>query len=370
MVTIVLGGGPAGCFASMHSAKSGQRTVLYEEHGEIGKPIQCSGLVSKKGLDSLGIDYSKSILNRINGSHLHFPGVSLRVESPETKAYVIDRSVFDCLCADAAISEGVDIKTGVSRAGSGQEDVIIGADGVFSRTARENGFPDFKKVVSCYQEEFAKATPTENNMVSVYISRNNFPGFFGWVIPINEERVRVGLGVSFGKNPREYFNGFRKTLGKNVLKNAKRESWLGGCIPLAPRNRTVKGNVMLVGDAAGQVKAVSGGGIYFGCTCASIAGKVAALNKNDLLLYERVWRRKLSRDMRIHGFIRNALDAFPGEVTGTVAYASKFLGAENFLVRYGDMDRPTQIARAMRDDSMSYLSKRFNTIYTVISSII
>ena len=45
---------------------------------------------------------------------------------------------------------------------------------------------------------------------------------------------------------------------------------------MGPPRKTVQGNVMLVGDAAGQVKPTSGGGIYMGAVCAKLAGEVAA----------------------------------------------------------------------------------------------
>jgi flavin-dependent dehydrogenase len=50
----------------------------------------------------------------------------------------------------------------------------------------------------------------------------------------------------------------------------------GGWIPLMPAPQLAAANALLVGDAAGQVKPLSGGGLYTGGTCARVAGKEAA----------------------------------------------------------------------------------------------
>ncbi len=364
---LVSGGGPAGCIAARSAALNGGRVCLYEEHRRIGEPVQCSGLISKKGLDSIGVNYSAALLNEIRGADVHAGGASMRILAGETKAFVLDRANLDCAYAEAAEKEGVRIVLG-ERAPlhpSGGE-ILIGADGVFSRTAAANGFPEQRRLVVCYQREFTNAKPADRRLVSVYLTKLS-PGFFGWVIPINEERVRVGLGVSKGGNPKRQFEKFIGKLN-GVLDGAKPDTSLAGFIPLSPRTETVSGDVMLVGDAAGQVKALSGGGVYFGCSCASIAGKVAALHPENLWRYEQAWRREFSRDLQVHGFLRGALDAIPEFALGLAIRAGGFLGADGFLVRYGDMDRPSEIARAFREDSASRLGKRFNNVASIFTS--
>ena len=76
-----------------------------------------------------------------------------------------------------------------------------------------------------------------------------------------------------------------------------------GGIPIGPQERTVTDGVLLVGDAAGQAKPTSAGGIYTGAFAAKIAGKVAAeaalegntsakrLSEYDQALEKRPWKR-------------------------------------------------------------------------------
>jgi flavin-dependent dehydrogenase len=63
--------------------------------------------------------------------------------------------------------------------------------------------------------------------------------------------------------------------------------------------------VLVVGDAAGQVKPTSGGGIYTSITCARIAGEVSAraarsgdTSERALSEYERRWRALLEQELR------------------------------------------------------------------------
>ncbi|MCK4969162.1 MAG: NAD(P)/FAD-dependent oxidoreductase, partial [Thermoplasmata archaeon] len=71
----------------------------------------------------------------------------------------------------------------------------------------------------------------------------------------------------------------------------------GGFVPSAgPVKRTVSGNVMLVGDAAGHVMASNGGGVPIALATGRAAGQVAASTlsgSGDLSDYQRRWRAEV-----------------------------------------------------------------------------
>ena len=69
----VVGAGPAGSVCARECAKKGLKVLLSEEHRRIGEPVQCSGLISKNGLDSLGVDYSKAVMWGVRGARLFSP---------------------------------------------------------------------------------------------------------------------------------------------------------------------------------------------------------------------------------------------------------------------------------------------------------
>ncbi len=79
-----------------------------------------------------------------------------------------------------------------------------------------------------------------------------------------------------------------------------------GGLPLGPPPVTVAHGLLVVGDAAGQVKPTSGGGIYPGLVAAKIAGGVAAAaamegdgSAQRLQEYDRIWRANLGRELEI-----------------------------------------------------------------------
>jgi flavin-dependent dehydrogenase len=103
-----------------------------------------------------------------------------------------------------------------------------------------------------------------------------------------------------------------KDLGK--IASSRAPIRFGG-IPLKPLHHTSGNRVIVVGDAAGQVKPTTGGGIYYGLLCADIAVDVLdrAIAGNDcsaraLSEYERRWKKLLARELRIDRWARRAFE--------------------------------------------------------------
>ena len=77
-------------------------------------------------------------------------------------------------------------------------------------------------------------------------------------------------------------------------------------VPLKPLAKTFSNRIIVVGSAAGQVKPVTGGGIYYGLLCADIAAdnlRLALESDNltarNLAGYERAWERRLGREIQV-----------------------------------------------------------------------
>jgi digeranylgeranylglycerophospholipid reductase len=76
-------------------------------------------------------------------------------------------------------------------------------------------------------------------------------------------------------------------------------------LPLAPIARTYSTRVLAVGDAAGLVKATTGGGIYYSLLSAGMAGDVLAsalridrLQASSLQPYETAWKAQLGPELK------------------------------------------------------------------------
>jgi digeranylgeranylglycerophospholipid reductase len=128
------------------------------------------------------------------------------------------------------------------------------------------------------------------------------PSGYAWMFPKGDGEVNFGLGVlaSTKKRPTELLAKFKK----NRAPDAKSVRMVAGCIPSTlPLPITVADNVMLVGDAARQTNAVSGGGIANSIIAGKLAGEVAGNTiarkepLSNLQEYDRLWRVELERTL-------------------------------------------------------------------------
>ncbi|MEM2137543.1 MAG: NAD(P)/FAD-dependent oxidoreductase [Candidatus Anstonellaceae archaeon] len=336
----IVGGGPAGCFAGIAACMQGNSVLLSEEHKAIGQPEACSGLVSKSGLDALRqyINYKEITLNTISSAKIICGGERFTIAPKDEIAILVSRCGLDSLAAARLEQEGGKIELGKKITGGFASKNIIGADGPASFIAGRFGFPKIGSYVACMQGDF-KYKCEDAHQTEVYLSSKNFPGFFGWVIPINEEEAKIGLGVSLPNHPLKYYKRFLSSLG--ISSHPTHE--FAAVIPTSVRKKTAmhKGgyNVLLAGDAAGQVKATTGGGIFFGASCGLLAGK----NFDNPSAYEREWKNKFGLDLTMHRYFRTLLNFGGGEPHSLLLSAAKALFFEDLISEKGKMDRWSQM---------------------------
>lgn len=362
---VVVGGSVAGSAVARHCAGAGLSVVVVEEHPLPGKYGRCTAIVSKKGLDSIGADYSSSALNKIHGADIDAAGTRLSVRTAKVQAIVLDRFKFDKRCAADAKKAGAEFlfntrfesflegKDGFvvnCKKAKGKKTfplrckVLVGADGANSSVARAAYFPAFNErdYAFCYEAEYSGAKPGAADRVQVFLDSEKLPGFFGWTVPCSHSVVRIGLGTTnrrgllyskaaFLSNPK-----VRGVLGPAA--KVRREFY--AMIPLRPRKLTQLGNVLLVGDAAGQAKASTGGGIVFASRCASIAADeiVPFVRRKTPMRYERRWRAAYGRKLGLHRRIRSLFDLLGNRALSSLMLLGKLLGLGAVLERFGDMD--------------------------------
>jgi flavin-dependent dehydrogenase len=212
------------------------------------------------------------------------------------------------------------------------DDYIIGADGALSAVAKSMKIE--RHYIHAYQIKAELSKRIEPDFVELYFGRFA-PGFFGWMIPFDDRKAEIGLGVSKG-NPKVMFDRFAKRF--DVKKVHAVQSAL---IPVFdPRQKTVIDNRAIVGDAAGQVKASTGGGIIFGCKCAEVLAE--SIEKDNLRSYEKEWRKKYELDLRMHLWMRNFLDKADYDALFSRIKKHNIGG---LIERYGDMDHPRELAK-------------------------
>ncbi|OIO26292.1 hypothetical protein AUJ14_02140 [Candidatus Micrarchaeota archaeon CG1_02_55_22] len=354
---VVVGGSFSGSVTAKHLAGKGVGVTVLEEHSLPGKFHKCSGIFSKKGLAATGVDYTNTVLNEVRGAVFHSGGRTARVERSETVALVCNRQALDEQAAKEAREAGAafDFNRHVSSLGqsvdavhvtaSGNDyssRVLVGCDGAQSAVARSAGFPVMRPqdFVLAFEAEYSGCASLDRRLVEVFFEPC-FKGFFGWVIPVNEETARIGFATSDYaslQNVKQEFFGFPRItemLGKKCV-NCREFSHL---IPVRVREKTQLGRVLLVGDAAGQVKATTGGGIVFNSQAARIAAKsIKQFLDGGELDYETAWRKELGKPLAAHRALRKLYNALPSAVFPPALAVSSALGLTGLVSRFGDMD--------------------------------
>ncbi len=317
MVVRIIGGGPAGLWAAKHL---GPNCVVYEEHKTIGKPVHCTGLVSKR-IDSL-LKLPKSlILNRIKGARMFSQGGQvLELTRGREEAYVIDRAGFDAHLAGLASDAGAKIVIG-KKAKPEEGVTTIAADGAASATRRSLGI--HLDVLPSIQYIAKSALFEEPDFVELHFLNSEF---FAWVVPEGERVARIGVA---GPRCKAVLDNFvQKKL--NHFKVVDRQAGL--VVVGGPLKKTVYGNVMLVGDSAGQVKVTTGGGIITGMICAEEAARNAS-NPQD---YERAWRSRVGHELKAASMVRSFLSRLePRDYNALLGFGERNL---DLIRKYGDMD--------------------------------
>jgi geranylgeranyl reductase family protein len=355
---VVVGAGPAGAIAAKYAVLNGASTLLIEEHASIGSPVQCTGLISTAALKECEIGEGNFVLNKMKGAFVYAPnGEELVIRGSDVKAYVIDRKIFDRALAESALNAGADmlLKTRFIGMGRGKisvisngeqmeiyADIVIGADGIQSSVGRAAGLPRCEKFLSGIQFE-APYTAKDPEFVEIFLGNDIAPRFFAWAVPFNDY-ARIGLAMNPCIPARYYLEKLLKHPAVASRYRGSRTEFVLGGIPLGPPKKTAASNVMLVGDAAGQVKPTSGGGIYMGAVCAKIAGEVAARASREeagLEEYEKRWRNSVGRELAIGMRIHKSLGELSDEnLNEFVAFLNK-PEVRKVITEYGDMDHPS-----------------------------
>jgi len=165
--------------------------------------------------------------------------------------------------------------------------------------------------------------------VEVYFDQDLAPGFFAWLVPTLPGKSLAGLLTR--RAPAFHLRKWLARLeeqGRVVPGNTP--VLRHGGIPVRPLARTYGDRMLLVGDAAGQVKPTTGGGIYFGMLCADIAARTLddALKSEDLSarklsLYEKEWRKKIGHELDVEYFSRRIYERLSNkQIDGLVSRLS------------------------------------------------
>ncbi|MDX1441825.1 MAG: NAD(P)/FAD-dependent oxidoreductase [Nitrosopumilaceae archaeon] len=317
---VVAGGSVAGLLCSREIASRGNSVVVLEEDYEIGTPEHCGGLVSTKGLEKLGIiPFTKTFEHIIDTATIYAPnGKNFSINSKKQKVAEINRRELDKQIAHQAQKNGAKIKVKTSfqetikngvRTNEGDIEckIFVDARGISSIIQK-----DRTGILSTAQYEIY-ANWIKKGRVEVYFDQEKFPGFFAWIIPSGGGKGKVGVAGK-GIKVSEALEDFLENKGTySTIRKIFAPIWIKG-----PIKKFVEGHTVIVGDAAGQAKPTTSGGIYSSGMGGILAGKaiskfLRSSNPKDLEEYQIQWTKQFGDEFEKQLWARKILEKFDND---------------------------------------------------------
>jgi geranylgeranyl reductase family protein len=365
---VTVGAGVAGCEAALEAAKNNARVLLLEEHPQVGLPSHCSGVVSISGLKLLGLEAHLSFSQKLIHGARFFPphGESIEVRKKVPVALILNRMKLDQFLAKRAVAAGVELRT-KTRASKFERTadrdsltladgskvgakVVIDASGAGSRLPEQAGLqaPDWGQILPGLQYELVDMKE-QSDLVELFFGSKRAPGFFAWSIPTGKNSARVGLASKKG-NVKKFLDDLVKEQWAKATVDATKS---GSVLVAGPIARCWSPGFIVVGDAAGQVKQTTGGGIVIGGYCGKLAGIAAASAASHngveaerfLRDYDAQWREKFGSDLRKMGLARKLFAGLSDETLDRLF--SVLRDNVSLIEEEGDMDFQGKIITKM-----------------------
>lgn len=366
---VVIGAGPAGLLTASTVAAQGHDVVVLEEHAKVGEPDHCAGLLSLSGLRLLGLEPPQQVIqNTVRAARIYAPsGRSLLLERGRHEAVVVDRRMFDAWLAERATQAHASVITkakvralrtrggtvvGVETLEDGvavqrKAIVTVNGEGAQGRLSASVGLPVVSKnsKYPAFQYE-VQGADVDEDIVDMYYGRQTAPGFFAWIIPLGDGRARVGLASNAKSKPRlEAVMRHHPIISKKLAKASVLRGIGGTVLVGLPAKKTFMPGLVVVGDAAGIVKATTGGGVVFGGISGKIAGKTVSLavsetdaSARSLGRYETSWRSLLLGQLRTMYFVQRAMSSLSDRGLDSLVKNADELSLTDIVKRDGDMD--------------------------------
>jgi len=317
---VIAGGSVAGLLCAREIASKGGHVLVIEEDYEIGTPEHCGGLVSMSGLERLGvIPFGKTFEHLIESATIYSPnGKSFVIDSKKQKVGEISRRELDKQIAHQAQKNGATIKVKTSfqeltnegvRTSDGEVKckIFVDARGISALAQK-----DRTGILSSAQYEIY-ADWIKKGRVKVFFDQEKYPEFFAWIIPSGEGKGKVGVAGKGIKVAEVLEELLEKNGNYSIIRKIFAPIWINGPIKKFVENKTV-----IIGDAAGQAKPTTSGGIYTSGMGGILAGRAISKflktnNPTDLEQYQIEWTKMFGEEFEKQLWVRKFLQRFDNE---------------------------------------------------------
>ncbi|MFX1573598.1 MAG: hypothetical protein ACFFB0_12680 [Promethearchaeota archaeon] len=374
----IVGASIAGNYLCYLLSNTNLKIAVIEEHKEIGLPLQCAGIISEKIIKLIELS-EEIILNRVKIAKIVAPkGRFIKISGNE-EPYIIDRTALDLYFYERVRNNnnikfflGEKFKLFKYMRNDHQKllivetsnrilkvKVLVGCDGPLSVVAKLLGI----KNKNLYATQIRITANLEENEAAMYFDPR-WRELFGWIVPEGNGIFRIGMACS--QNIRKNFQIFLKQLKIDFEQKINQQ---GGLIPYGMMNKLAFNNILLLGDAACQVKATTGGGIInlltaskYAAYCIKKSFKINNLSRKIIKkYYEKPCMSTIGKQLKIHYLIRAVLERLRNKDFIKLFEIIKTSKIENLINIYGDMDFPkTLIFKFLRiPNVISFLLKFF-----------
>jgi len=348
----VIGGGPAGLIAAREAAEKALEVVVFEEHSEIGEPERCAGLLSLAGLQKISIPQLGSyVQNVLRGAVFYIHRRRYLIDTQRPVAAVVNRKLFDQELAKQAEKAGARILRGAR-----VKDVEKIGDALILRTRGEEiraswvidaegaGAALLRKFLRKGTES-AKWIPIIQLMIEghelderyahIYFKRY-LPDFFAYLIPINRDLGKLGVASRCPDLRKRLLRFLREEFPHvKILKQIRYVIYTGSPII----DLDLSKHFIPVGDAAGHVKATTGGGVIMGGLYSrNVAAAISEMvNRGDPAPYlENAF--KVVEELRRIAFLRSIMREIPQIFYAPILASACSKPLKALLAAWWDMD--------------------------------
>jgi len=316
----VAGAGFAGLACARAAAALGLRVAVLEQKTDPGAGLRTTGILVKEAAEEL--ELPRHLLRRIRGVRVYSPSLSvLDLSSPGYYFAATDTPGLVRWLAEEAVEAGAELLLGVPYRGARRTPdgfelagagilarFIAGADGPRSRVARDFGLGRNRDFLAGVEVELEGALGVAPDRLHCFLDSSLAPGYLGWAVP-GAGITQVGVASVAPLGDRldrflEKLNGVFFLDGVRIV--GRRAGWIPAGGPVRPLGSD---GVLLLGDAAGLVSPLTGGGIQNALHFGRLAGHSIAQHLLDggplphLELERSVprygWKRLLRRAMSI-----------------------------------------------------------------------
>lgn len=361
---IIVGAGPTGSYIAHRLANLGYSVVVFEEHEHIGKPVSCTGIIGAECIDQFPL-FDGTVLREVRSARLLSPSMrEIRLKRESVQAYTVNRTEFDRSLAEKAQGQGahyvtgsrvtdvavldhhVRVKTKDQKTCEAKTAVI--ANGLNSTIPDRLGLGRVGDLVMGAQAEVSYYSVNredqngEKSDLEVFFGQDIAPGFFAWFVPTTPERALVGLFSR--RKPGDYLRKLLDTLFQQGRIASPHVEITYRGIPLKPLPKTYLERVVVVGDAAGQVKPTTGGGVYYGLLCAEAAADTLhraltteTFSEKLFSGYQKAWQERIGSELKIGYFARRLYERLSDQRIDQLFRLTELNGIHESLLQSPDI---------------------------------